>query len=306
MENMANKNQEEQLNMPKKNILITGGTGYLGSHFINKFHHKYNFIILKRSFSDLSKLKIEDNMAIYYDLDKIVLKNIFEENKIDLVFHCATNYGRSDQSELNILDCNLTLPLSLLQLSTKYKINTFINTDTILDKGVSHYALSKNHFNEWFKIFTKKITCINARLEHFYGPNDDKTKFITKILNLLLTNVEQIELTKGEQIRYFLHIDDVIDAFDLIISKNDAIGKGYHNIDIGAIEGISIKECTSLLKDLTKNTKTLLNFGAINYRPNEVMNPNLDLNILIQLGWKSKISLTKGLKDVVEFEKKLL
>jgi len=294
------------LKSSKKKILITGGTGYLGSHFINKFYTKYDFIILKRSFSDISKLKIEDNSAIYYDIDKIVLKNIFEENKIDLVFHCATNYGRSDQSELNILDCNLTLPVSLLQLSTKYQIKSFINTDTILDKGVSYYALSKNHFNEWFKIFSNKINCINVRLEHFYGPNDDKTKFISKILNLLLTNVEQIELTKGDQIRYFLHIDDVIDAFDLIITKNDVFGKGYHNIDIGASVGITIKEVTTLLKELTKNTTTFLNFGAIDYRANEIMNPNLDLSFILELGWESKISLEHGLESIVEFEKKIL
>ena len=287
----------------KPKVLITGGTGYLGSHFINKFYNKYDFIILKRSFSDISQLKIEDNSAIYYDLDKIVLKSVYEEERIDIVFHCATNYGRSDQDELNILDCNLTLPVSLLQLSTKYKIKKFINTDTILDKGVSHYALSKNHFNEWFKIFSNKITCINVRLEHFYGPNDDKTKFISKILNLLLTNVEQIELTKGDQIRYFLHIEDVIDAFDLIISQTNKIKNGYHNIDIGSNVGISIKEVTSLLKKLTNNTTTHLNFGAIEYRPNEVMNLNLDLNFILNLGWKSKINLEDGLKDIIDFEK---
>jgi CDP-paratose synthetase len=298
--------QNDEFVDKSKKILITGGTGYLGSHFINKFYSKYDFIILKRSFSDVSKLKIEGNSVIYYDLDKVVLKKVFEENKIDFVFHCATNYGRSDKSELDILECNLTLPVSLLLLSKQYKINSFINTDTILDKGVSHYALSKNHFNEWLKIFSNEITCLNVRLEHFYGPNDDKTKFISKILNLLLNNVEQIDLTKGEQIRYFLHIDDVIDAFDLIISRISDLGMGYHNIDLGACEGISIKKVTTLLKYLTNNTATYLNFGAIGYRPNEVMNPYLDLKFILDLGWKSKIHLEQGLKDIVEFEKKII
>ena len=294
------------MNSSKKKILITGGTGYLGSHFINKFHTKYDFIILKRSFSNVSKLNVKDNSLIFYNLDQVILKNVFEENKIDIVFHCATNYGRSDQSELNILDCNLTLPVSLLQLSKQYKIKCFINTDTILDKGVSHYALSKNHFNEWFKIFSNEITCLNVRLEHFYGPNDDKTKFITKILNLLLNSIDEIELTKGDQIRYFLHIEDLIDAFDLIITSINDIETGYHNIDLGSSEGISIKDVTILLKTLTNNTTTKLNFGAIMYRPNEIMNPNLDLNFILKLGWKSKIKLEKGLKDTVEFEKNMI
>ena len=291
--------------MVKKKILITGGTGYLGSHFINKFHTKYEFIILKRSFSDVSKLINSNNSLKFYNLDKINLMEVFDENEIDFVFHCATNYGRSDSNKINILNCNLTLPVSLLQLSKQYNIKYFINTDTILDKGVSHYSLSKSHFNEWFKIFSDEITCLNVRLEHFYGPNDDKTKFISKILDSLLNNSEQIDLTKGDQIRYFLHIEDVLDAFDIIISNISEINNGYHDIDLGSVEGISIKDVCFKLKELTKNKRTFLNFGALDYRKNEIMNPQLNLKFILDLGWRSKISLENGLKAIVEYEQKI-
>jgi nucleoside-diphosphate-sugar epimerase len=53
---------------------------------------------------------------------------------------------------------------------------------------------------------------------------------------------------------------------------------------------------------LTKNTTTFLNFGAIDYRSNEVMNPKLNLNFILELGWDSKIRLEQGLKDIIEFE----
>jgi nucleoside-diphosphate-sugar epimerase len=290
-------------NKYKPKVLITGGTGYLGSHFINKFYNKYDFIILKRSTSDINKIDPKNNNLFFYDLDKVILKEIFENNKIDIIFHCATNYGRSDLNTLNILDCNLTLPVSLLQLSKKFNIKCFINTDTILDKGVSHYALSKSHFNEWLKIFSNEISCINVRLEHFYGPNDDDTKFITKILKLLISNVKTIDLTKGEQIRYFLHIQDVIDAFDIIISNIAKIGSGYHNIDLGSSQGISIKDITNILKKLTNNEVTELKFGALSYRNNEVMNPNLDLFLIKELGWHTKIKLEDGLKNIIDYEK---
>lgn len=292
------------MNFGKKKILITGGTGYLGSHFINNFYNKYEFIILKRSFSDVSKLNNSNNTLVFYNLDEINLIKVFEENKIDFVFHCATNYGRSDLSEINILNCNLTLPVSLLQLSKLYNIKYFINTDTILDKGVSHYALSKSHFNEWFKIFSDKITCLNVRLEHFYGPNDDNTKFISKILNLLLDDADHIDLTIGDQIRYFLHIEDVVSAFDKIISNINEISYGYHDIDLGSVKGISIRDITLLLKELTKNTRTVLKFGALDYRKNEIMNPDLNLKFILDLGWFEKISLKDGLKEIIEFEKK--
>jgi CDP-paratose synthetase len=292
-------------NKYKPKILITGGTGYLGSHFINKFCNKYDFIVLKRSSSDINKIdyKNKNKNLIFYDSDKIILKDIFENNKIDIIFHCATNYGRSDLNALNILECNLTLPVSLLQLGKKFNINCFINTDTILDKGVSHYALSKSHFNEWLKIFSNEISCINVRLEHFYGPNDDDTKFISKILKLLFSNVKEIELTAGEQVRYFLHIEDVIDAFDTIISNISKIGSGYHNIDLGSSHGITIKDITKLLKFLTNNKVTDLKFGALSYRNNEVMNPILDLILIKELGWESKIKIEDGLKNIIDYEK---
>ena len=58
-------------------------------------------------------------------------------------------------------------------------------------------------------VFFENGLCINIGLEHFYGPNDDDSKFVSYIIHNLLNEVEKIDLTKGKQKRYFIYIDDV-------------------------------------------------------------------------------------------------
>jgi nucleoside-diphosphate-sugar epimerase len=196
------------------------------------------------------------------------------------------------------------LPLRLLELGKKYKIKCFINTDTILDKGINYYTLSKSQFRQWLEIYAADNVCINIELEHFYGPQDDDSKFVTNIVHKLLNKVDQIDLTEGKQKRSFIYIDDAVDAFIKIISHSGSLTKGFYNYQVGSGEKVTIREFVELAKKLTANNKTKLNFGAIPYRENEVMDPRLDFAKLIALGWRQDISLAGGLAKMIEIERK--
>ena len=88
------------------------------------------------------------------------------------------------------------MPLKLLELCEKYNVKTFINTDTILPKNISGYTLSKYQFYEWLEKFSEKITCINIKIEHFYGPGDNKSKFVIKNLIDLINKKRILNLQK--------------------------------------------------------------------------------------------------------------
>lgn len=294
------------MSITKKTILLTGGTGYLGSKLANKLCSKYKVVILKRSFSSLNRLNGIKGDIKFYNIDQINLREIFLNNHIDIVFHCATNYGRGVNNSLDIVESNLILPITLLQLSKQFNVTAFINTDTILDKGVNSYALSKSQFNDWLQILSSDLKCINVKIEHFYGPDDDKTKFVSHLVSLILKDVEAIDLTKGEQVRYFLHVDDVINAFELLIEKIDQIDNGFLPLELGSIEGTSIRSVAELIKELSLNDKTKLNFGTLPYRTNEVMNPKIDLKKINEFGWKQGITLREGLLATINYEKKML
>lgn len=294
------------MSIPKKTILITGGTGYLGSNIAKYLCGDYHVIILKRSFSPIKRIEQIISKIELFNVDEINLKNIFLHRNIDIILHCATHYGRKSKDPLEIVEANLVLPLALLNLAKKNAVPCFINTDTILDKRINAYSLSKSQFGDWLRILAADIVCVNMELEHFYGPLDDSSKFVTHLIASILKGESEIQLTQGEQKRYFVYIDDVVNAFRLVIEESVNLSRGYHSFQVGSPQGISIRAFVEMIKHLAGNVSTNLNFGAIPYRDMEIMDLDLDVRPLMEMGWHIDIALEEGLRRTIAAEKELL
>jgi len=287
-----------------KTILLTGGTGFLGSHLAKRLVYEgFDVIIIKRSTSKLSPLESIINQVRFYGLDSIDIEKIFQENVIDIIIHCATNYGRFAVPPTDIIQANLFLPLTILQIAENYPVKTFINTDTILDKRVSYYSLSKKHFLDWLSLFSQKMVCISVALEHFYGPFDDRSKFVSKIILDLLHEVDFIDLTLGEQKRDFIYIDDAVEAFMTLVNFSFDVPNNLYRYEIGTGKNIEIREFVQTVKTMTGNKVTRLNFGMLPYRENEIMESHVDISMLSRLGWQPQISLVEGLKYTIDQER---
>ena len=290
----------------KNNILMTGATGFLGSNLLRELiKHKYEVTILKRSLSNISRIKDLIGSVKSFNLDEIYIESIFKKVKVDVILHCATSYGRADTDPFLVIDANLLLPLELLEIGKKNNIKYFVNTDTILNKRINYYTLSKNQFKDWLEMCSEELVGVNVLLEHFYGPFDDKTKFISFIIDKLLKNALEIDLTEGKQKRDFIYIDDVVAAFIKILENLNNLKFGVHNYEIGTNKSFKIREVVDLIKQISANTVTKYNFGAIAYRKNEIMNSKVDIKAIRNLGWKPKYSLLQGLTRTINEEKGL-
>ena len=290
----------------KKRILITGVTGFLGGHLTKALLAVgYEVVALKRKSSSLRRVESIVSDIVFFDIEKLDFDDLFRDcGKIDAIIHTATCYGRNNESVSEIFAANTEFPLRLLDAGNRAGVEVFLNTDTVLDKYLNLYALSKNQLLQWGKFFSmhEKIRFGNIRLEHFYGPDDDDTKFSTYVIKSCLDNIPELKLTPGEQKRDFIYIDDVVSAYLLLLEKMDSFSNPFVEFDIGNGHALSIREFVETVHRLTAS-KTHLAFGALPYREGEVMHSEADISDLVALGWHCHYDIETGLKQVIEQER---
>ena len=289
-------------------LLVTGATGFLGSKLVEEFvADGCHVVILKRTSSNVWRIGHLLDKLVLIDLENQPFDDIFSQYKFDMVVHCATNYGRRDVSPIDLINANLILPLHLLYVADLFGVKAFINTDTFLDKGVNLYSLSKKQFLDWLRVYSEKMICANVSLEHFYGPYDDPSKFVTRIVRDLLQGVPEIDLTLGHQKRDFIFVSDVVHAFKTIIRfVLSGPQPGMHEFEVGTNQTISVREFVETVRSMVGNTNTVLNFGALPYRENEVMDSLVDTSKLRLLRWQPRVSLSEGLSETILLEKELI
>jgi len=291
--------------MPSKQTLMTGATGYLG-RFVTRdlLSRGGNIVALKRRSSSLLHFEDLAERLHFVDAEEADLAALFDRYHFDTIIHCATNYGRDVVDPLSVIEANLLLPLKLLELARQHGVRRFVNTDTILDPRVNHYALAKSQFKEWLRRYSGDLTCVNIAFEHFYGPGDNPTKFVTFVIQSLLSDLPELPLTLGEQRRHFVYIEDAVTAVQRILEATEGDHSGMYAFEVGTEHPTRLRDMVELAKQLTGNSSTALRFGALPYRPNEVMMPSLDDSLRRATGWCPTIPLAEGLKMTIEAERK--
>ncbi|WP_439856370.1 NAD-dependent epimerase/dehydratase family protein [Pseudomonas yamanorum] len=288
-----------------KKILLTGPTGFLGSALARHWVRAgYQVSALIRATSNRARIEdVQSNMHLYCcRCDEDVLSTVAKVAP-DYIVHTACSYGRAGESLVEIFDVNVRLGLLLLEGAKSLdKEVVFVNTGTILDPAVSSYAMSKQSFSAIGALHAKQgggsIKFINVALQHMYGPGDDRSKFTTYIISSCLANVERLKLASGVQKRDFVFIDDVVSAYDTILSVAGEIAE-FEDIEVGSGEAVPVKQFVELSHSLT-GSHTLLEFGAVPYRVNEAMLFQANISRMRSLGWVPATSLKEGIQITID------
>ncbi len=290
-----------------KHILLTGATGFLGSHLLEALLTQgYKVTILKRSTSDTWRIKHLMDHVSAFNVDQVEIDEAFKAEKVDAVIHTACSYGRHGQRAYEVVETNLVFALKVLEAATFFNTNTFFNTDTLLPRYLNAYSLSKKHFSDWLKQRSQVIKVVNLKLELMYGPKDDQTKFVPWLTGQLEQGVSRIPLTEGSQQRDFIYIDDVVSAYLLTLKKADQLPK-YTELDVGTGELTSVRDFVSGIfaayKSLNPSTTTELGFGDLPMRDGEMMTVKVDNSALKGLGWCATTQKTEGIKKLFKVAK---
>lgn len=293
-------------------LVITGASGYIGKNLVNKLkiEKKNKLLLIVRSDKNISKLNkdnLNNNIFFLKASHKTKLSKFiesFHEFKPEVIIHLATAYLQDHNIyNLNdILDCNISFSTKIIEAAIKVNCTKFINTSTKWEFynnkkiPVNLYAASKSAFNELLNYYhsAHKISIITIYLTDTYGEYDDRNKLIPFLIKNK-NSKKNVNLTKGDQIIEYIHINDLLMIYHKIINKINFIDRPIKYAYFIHGERVSLKNLISIFKK-TFNSKINFKLGALNYRNREVFNPYVGKsNFKLEL--KKKFNLKKFFKD---------
>jgi nucleoside-diphosphate-sugar epimerase len=300
-----------------KNILVTGGTGFIGSHVVEALlNENFNVIILKRQSSDIWRIKNFLEKIVSYDIDKIDLRDIFKENQINAVIHLATYYKKYhnyDDIEKMIYS-NIAFPTKILDLCVEYDVKYFINTGTFFEYDISTLPVSENEkkkafnlysstkisFEEILSFYGDKVKCVTLKIFSPYGEKDNDYKLIPTLINKAIKN-EEIYLSEGFQKLDFIYVKDIANAYIKAIKSMKEIDS-LESFNIGTGFPYSIREIVSLIQEiLDKEINVVWGDSA-----QDIPICYADIAKAKEiLKWQPLYSLREGLSRTIEYYKKV-
>jgi len=309
-----------------KNIIVTGGLGFIGSNLIDLLISKKYLVINldKVSYSsNFYNLKEYKNHTKYKfikcDLNNKKILSILLKYKPTCIFNLAaeTHVDRSIDGPKNFINSNILGTFNLLEafktFSSKHNSKLIhISTDEVYGdilkgrsdenysyKPSSPYAASKAASDHlvYSYIRTYKIPAVISNCSNNYGPKQHPEKLIPKLIYNIINNKELPIYGKGKNSREWLHVKDHCMALFKVFKKGK-IGEFYN---IGSNKNLNNIQITKALIKIAKNFITIGHNVKIKYiadRPGHDQRYALNSNkIKKKLKWKPQIKFDNGLKE---------
>ena len=322
-----------------KNILITGGAGFIGSHLVRLLVNKYpNYHIVNMDVltyaGNLENLKDSENKQNYTfvkcdicDVEKV--NQVFKKYKIDSVIHLAaeSHVDRSIKDPFSFAQTNVMGTLSLLQVAKEYWNGDFSNhlfyhvsTDEVYgslgEEGFfteetaydphSPYSASKASSDHFVRAFadTYGLPTVISNCSNNYGSYQFPEKLIPLFINNIVNNKPLPVYGKGENVRDWLFVDDHARAIDVIFHKGK-LGETYN------VGGFNEWKNIDLVKVMIKTVDRLLGReeGAsdklitfVTDRAGHDLRYAIDSTKLKnELGWEPSLQFEEGIEKTVKW-----
>ncbi|TFF88464.1 MAG: NAD-dependent epimerase/dehydratase family protein [Promethearchaeota archaeon] len=311
----------------KRKILITGGSGFIGSHLVRRLLELSNEIIILDNFSTgrFENLRgVEDRISNIIEGDIQNLKDIEEAlDEVDIIFHYAADPYVKDSvyNPVNNFEINVMGTLNLLEVMRKVGIKQIVFAssggtlygDVKMDKiptkedvqfnPISPYGASKASCESYLSAYSSSYDFIvtSVRFANIYGPFSDHG-VMYDFFHKLKQNKEQLEiLGDGSQIKSYMYISDCIDA-TLIAAENT--NTGFEAFNLGVERVASVNEIANLVvKEMNLKDVEYIYTGGERGWVGDVKRSSLSIEKIKSLGWKPKFTLKEGVRKYINWLK---
>ena len=314
-----------------KKVIVTGGSGFIGSNLVNFLIKKKLFVINidKLTYpSNIFNLKNKRNYR-FYKLDinnQKKLKKIISKYRPKAIFNLAaeTHVDRSIDGPKNFITSNIFGIFNVLEVIRdlkRKKINTkliHVSTDEVygdIKKGErsdekfsynpsSPYSASKASADHLINSYirTYKINAVISNCCNNYGPYQFPEKLIPKIILKALNNKKLPIYGNGRNSREWIHVQDHCKALFMLYLK----GKNGESYNIGSgINYTNVNLVKEIIKIFNKENIKIGSKSKITFvkdRPGHDLRYALNSKkILKKLGWKSEIAMLEGLLQTIKW-----
>lgn len=312
-------------------LLVTGGYGFIGSHFINHYFDKTEILVnldalyYCASSANVNSIIRENEKYVFVHgncTNVELVRNILSQYAITHIIHFAaqSHVQNSFQESLAYTNDNVVGSHVLLECSRLYgKIERFVHVSTdevygesLLDVNESRkteqsilcptnpYAATKAGAELIAQSYqhSYNMPIIITRGNNVYGPNQYPEKVIPRFIKQL-KNCQQVTIQgDGSCVRGFLHVKDTVNAYSVVLEKGK-IGEIY-NIGCDDNMEYSVKKIAELL--IYKIHKTEVYENWIKYIEDRPFNDKRYFisNVKIkELGWEITIPFEKGIDELL-------
>ena len=319
--------------MKNKTILVTGGCGFISSHFINYIFNKYeniNIINVDAMYYCANENNVDENIRISKRY-KFIKENICSKKEIDDIlqkykinyvinFAAQSHVQNSFEDSIQYTKDNILGTHTLLESCRNYGlIEKFIHVSTDEVYGESIISTNETQKTEYSTLYptnpyagTKagaeliaqtyahsfKMPIIITRGNNVYGPNQYPEKLIPKFIDLLQNNKKVTIQGNGSAVRSFINVFDTVTAFDIILNKG--ISGEIYNIGCDEDMEFSVLEIAKILIKLIKNTDNYNDWiEYIEDRPFNDARYYISNDKLKKLGWNITIKFEDGIKKII-------
>lgn len=267
------------------NILLTGATGFIGSH-IADYLLKSNHAIYAtcRHTSDFGKCTTFIDKVKWLNQDTDNWQQNIEHVELDLLIHTAwAGVSASQRDDWDIQLSNFQFSRKIIEFSLQLNVKKIICLGSQAEYGQFEYKVAEDQVpypTDAYGVvklmtlyYLRNIADKNIvnwywlRVFSIIGQNENDSWLLPQVINKLLSGNE-IELTEGKQCYDYLFIDDFLNRLNLVIEEQKNLS-GVYNVCSG--RSVEIRELLLLVADKLKISNTKLLFGKIPYRENQNM-----------------------------------